>query len=85
MSENPVQTRTILESPFQVQSVLPVTPPKGTNGDWYRYIITQGGNSDNAITGTRSGNLTEIHSQLAEMVERLNERLGKIEAKKKTR
>jgi hypothetical protein len=87
MSEPPAQTQTqtVLESPFQVQSVLPVPAPQGTAGDWYRYVITQGGKSDNAITGTRSGNLSEIHLQLAEMVERLNERLGKIEAKKKTR
>ena len=83
MSQTYVQT--VLKSPFQIESVLPVAAPKGTAGDWYRYVISQGENMDNAITGTRSGNLTDIHAQLAEMVERLNERLGKIEAKKKPR
>jgi hypothetical protein len=85
MSREPSQTQTLLESQFQVESVLPVPTPEGSEGEWYRYVITQGGSTDNAITGTRSGNLSEIHRQLAEMVERLNERLGKIEAKKKFR
>ena len=85
MSENPTPVQTILTSPFQIQSVLPVAAPAGTAGDWYRYVIAQSPNSDNAITGTRSGNLSDIQRQLNEMVERLNERLGKIEAKKKTR
>ena len=82
---NQTYTQTVLRSPFQIESVLPIPAPSGTGGDWYRYVISQGQNMDNAITGTRSGNLTEIHLQLAEMVERLNERLGKIEAKKKPR
>jgi hypothetical protein len=85
MNRNPAQTQTVLESQFQVQSVLPVATPAGSEGDWYRYVITQGNGGDNAITGTRSGNLSDIHRQLADMVERLNERLGKIESKKKYR
>jgi hypothetical protein len=85
MSEQLAPKQYALESQFQVKSVLPVPPPQGSEGDWYRYVITQGNNGENAITGTRSGNLSEIHRQLADMVERLNERLGKIEAKKKTR
>ena len=76
----------VLESSFRVRSVLPVPPPAGTTvGDWYRYEIVQGHNLDNAITGTRSGNLTDIHRELQDMVTRLNERLGKIESKKKAR
>lgn len=85
MSHDPARTQSLLESQFQVESVLPIPTPQGSEGEWYRYVITQGGSKENAITGTRSGNLSEIHRQLAEMVERLNERLGKIEAKKKFR
>ena len=85
MSKEPAQNQALLESKFQVQSVLPIPAPEGSEGEWYRYVITQGNSGENAITGTRSGNLTEIHRQLADMVERLNERLGKLEAKKKLR
>jgi len=85
MSRDAAQTQALLESQFQVQSVSPVPTPQGSEGEWYRYVITQGTSGENAITGTRSGNLSEIHRQLADMVERLNERLGKLEAKKKVR
>ena len=73
----------VLELSYQVQSVVPVSPPEGSSGSWFRYIITQGSNTENAITGVRSGNLAEINVQLAEMVDRLNERRGKLQAKKK--
>ena len=85
MSREPSATQSLLESQFQVESVLPIAAPEGAEGDWYRYVITQGNSGENAITGTRSGNLSDIHRQLADMVERLNERLGKLEAKKKPR
>lgn len=83
MTENALQT--VLESSFRVQSVLPAPSPTGADGDWYRYVIVQGQNLDNAITGTRCGSLIDIRRELDEMVARLNERLGKIESKKKAR
>ena len=78
-------SNTVIKSPFQVQSVLPAPAPAGGAGDWFRYVIAQPDNTETAITGVCSGTLVEIHRQLNERVERLNERLGKIEAKKKTR
>jgi hypothetical protein len=85
MSTPTPSTTTVISSPFQVQSVLPAAAPTGGAGDWFRYVIAQPNNMDSAITGVCSGSLVEIQRQLAERVERLNERLGKIEAKKKSR
>lgn len=73
----------VLELSYQVQSVAPVSAPEGSTGSWFRYVITQGNNTENAITGIRSGSLAEINVQLSEMVDRLNERRGKLQAKKK--
>ena len=85
MSGDPAPNQSLIESQFQVHSVIPIPAPEGAEGEWYRYVIAQGTSTENAITGTRSGNLSEINRQLAEMVERLNERLGKLAAKKKLR
>jgi hypothetical protein len=81
MSTEPAHA--VLETSFQIDSIVPVASPDGGSEPWYRYVISQGPNSDNAITGTRSGNLAEANLQLREMVERLNERCGKLAKKKK--
>ena len=73
----------VLELSYEVQSIRSVSAPEGSSGAWYRYVITQGQHTENAITGIRSGSLAEIEHQLAEMVDRLNERRGKLQAKKK--
>lgn len=83
MSESATPFQTVLETPFRVDSISPVAPPSGTQGDWYRYVIMQGPNADNAITGMRAGSLNEINRHLAEMVDQLNERFGKQQAKKR--
>ena len=73
----------ILETSFHIDSIDPIADPNGGSTTWFRYVISQGPHSDNAITGTRSGSLLEVNSQLNDMVERLNERCGKLAAKKK--
>ncbi len=67
---------------FQVQSISPIDSPLGGSDKWYCYVISQGPNGENAITGQRSGSLDEVNEQLKQMVQRLNERLGKLKAKK---
>jgi hypothetical protein len=81
MSAEPAHA--ILETSFQIDSVVPVADPTGGSASWYRYVISQGANLDNAITGTRSGSLLEVNLQLQDMVDRLNERCGKLAKKKK--
>jgi hypothetical protein len=81
MSSNPFLAT--VETPFQVSSVDPVADPTGGKDSWFRYVISQGTNLNNAITGTRCGSLAEVNLQLNEMVARLNERRGKAQAKKK--
>jgi hypothetical protein len=73
----------VLEMSFQLDSVTPVADPTGGSATWYRYVISQGANHDNVITGAKSGSLAEVTVQLREMVDRLNERFGKQQAKKK--
>jgi len=73
----------VIESLFRVDSIEPVADPNGGSAQWYRYIISQGANTHNAITGTRCGSFDEISWQLNEMVEKLNERWGKLQQKKK--
>jgi hypothetical protein len=80
---SPAPTQSLLETSFQIDSIVPIADPTGGSNSWYRYVISQGANSSNAITGTRSGSLLEINVQLKDMVERLNERCGKLAAKKK--
>jgi len=77
------QPSELSETPFAIASVVPVADPTGGSDQWYRYVICQGTNQANAITGTRMGNLEEINLQLTDMVARLNERCGKLRAKKK--
>jgi hypothetical protein len=73
----------VLETAFHLDSIAPVADPTGGNAMWYRYVITQGPNAENTITGTKSGSLNEVNIQLREMVERLNERFGKLQSKRK--
>lgn len=82
MSSSPNQD-SFLESAFHLDSVSPVKDPTGGDAPWFRYVISQGPNAENTITGTKSGSLNEVHVQLREMVERLNERFGKLQAKRK--
>jgi hypothetical protein len=73
----------LIETGFHLDSVVPVADPTGGNASWFRYVISQGTTSENAITGTKSGSHTDVQLQLQQMVTRLNERFGKLQAKKK--
>lgn len=79
----PQVSQTILETSFQIDSIDPIADPTGGSNPWFRYVISQGPNADNAITGSRQGSLIEVNMQLKDMVDRLNERCGKLAAKKK--
>lgn len=72
-----------LESAFHLDSVSPVPDPTGGDAPWFRYVISQGPSAENTITGTKSGSLNEVHVQLREMVDKLNERFGKLQSKRK--
>jgi hypothetical protein len=76
-------SQALLETSFQIESIDPIADPTGGSAPWHRYVISQGQNRDNAITGTRAGTRLEVDAQLRNMVERLNERCGKLAAKKK--
>jgi hypothetical protein len=75
-----LETQPVIDMPFRLDSVTPVRGPDGDQGTWHRYVITQG-HGVNTISGMRSGTLAEINIQLQQMVERLNERFGKQQAK----
>jgi hypothetical protein len=65
----------VLDVPFQVDLISQVPAPDGSSDIWQQYVISQGANT---ITGLRPGARAEVASQLAEMVERLNQRrMGK--------
>jgi hypothetical protein len=80
MTRAAVRTENI-EAPFRVDSISKVTAPEGSDGIWFKYVITQG---NNLISGVRSGAQAEVTSLVGEMVERLNERrVGKNRPKGK--
>ena len=72
-----------METAFHLDSIAPTTDPTGGDASWFRYVISQGPNGENAITGTKSGSLADVRIQVLDMVNRLNERFGKLQAKKK--
>jgi hypothetical protein len=83
MANNIEQQSGLMETAFHVDSIDPTKDPTGGSAQWFRYIISQGPNNDNAITGTKSGSLADVRIQVADMVGRLNERFGKLQARKK--
>lgn len=67
--------------PFRVDSIAQTNAPDGSEGEWHRYVISQG---NNTITGVRAGTRAEVGTRLADMVECLNQRrLGKQPPKPK--
>jgi hypothetical protein len=82
MSDVPADEARI-ETGFHLDSVDAVADPTGGNGSWFRYVISQGVRSENAIIGTKSGSRAEVQMQLHQMVTRLNERFGKLQARKR--
>lgn len=75
--------QSVLETQFHIDSIEPMSDPTGGSEAWYRYVISQGPNASNVIRGQRCGKLTDVNLQLLEMVERLNERCGKLQKKKR--
>lgn len=74
---------TVIALPFTVDSISRTAAPKGAEGVWHSYVITQG---TNTIAGVRAGTQAEVTMQLNEMVERLNERrIGKTRPRSKSR
>ncbi|NJO13247.1 MAG: hypothetical protein HC872_07030 [Gammaproteobacteria bacterium] len=73
----------LIETGFHLDSVIPVADPTGGDGSWFRYVISQGVRGENTVTGTKSGSHAEVQVQLHQMVTRLNERFGKLQAKKR--
>jgi hypothetical protein len=74
---------TVIALPFTVDSISRTAAPKGAEGVWHSYVISQG---PNTIEGIRAGTQTEVTMQLNEMVERLNERrMGKTRPRSKAR
>ena len=72
-------TEAVLEVPFRLDSISPVSAPEGSDGVWHRYVITQG---TNEITGMRAGTRDEVQRLVDEMIERLNQRrVGKSNKK----
>lgn len=72
-------TEVLLEVPFELASLTSAESPDGSEGPWFRYVISQG---TNEITGLRAGSRGEVQRLVDEMVERLNERrLGKFKKK----
>jgi hypothetical protein len=76
-------TETVMALPFTVSSVSRTAAPKGAEGLWHSYVISQGANT---IAGVRAGTQTEVTMQLNLMVERLNERrMGRTRPRSKAR
>jgi hypothetical protein len=76
-------TQTVIALPFTVNSIARTAAPKGAEGVWHSYVISQGANT---IAGVRAGTQTEVAMQLNQMIERLNERrLGKTRPRSKSR
>jgi hypothetical protein len=81
MNEQPLSR--VLETSFQIDSIVPVSDPTGGPDPWYRYVISQGPGAANAIVGTRPGTLANVNAQLLQMVDQLNDRFGRTQQKKK--
>jgi hypothetical protein len=65
------------EISFCLASVDEVDAPEGSEGTWYRYVISQG---DNSIVGMRCGARPEVMLFLDALLERLNTRFSKAAA-----
>jgi hypothetical protein len=76
-----VYRQAVIENePFKLTSILKEGPPAGADGiSWHRYVITQGENTDNTITGHRQGSTRSVTLAVEEIVLHLNERrVGKF-------
>ena len=67
-----------LLTPFRLDTLQQIEAPDGCDGVWQRYVITQGSNT---IVGMRCGAQGEVNRALSDMIERLNLRFAKRQAK----
>jgi hypothetical protein len=77
-SERADQARDFLGEPFRLHTIVEVPAPEGSEGVWQQYVIVQG---INTINGLRPGTRSEVSVQIESMVEHLNERFRKGEAR----
>ena len=74
---DPKACETLL-APFRIDTIQEIDAPAGCDGVWQRYVITQG---TNTIVGMRSGARSDVNQVLNEIVEQLNLRFAKQQAK----
>jgi hypothetical protein len=67
-----------LLAPFRLDTIQEIDAPEGCDGVWQRYVITQGSNT---IVGMRCGAQGDVNRVLNDIVERLNIRFAKRQAK----
>ena len=67
-----------LLTPFRLDTIQEIDAPEGCDGVWQRYVITQG---NNTITGMRCGAQSDVNRALDDIIERLNLRFAKRQAK----
>ncbi len=81
--KSPFESVALADMPFRLESVSVAPDPDGGTALWHRYVITQGADPQggNTIVGLRSGSRDELLPQLEALVERLNERFGRKQAK----
>ena len=77
-SERIDQARDFLGEPFRLHSIVDAPAPEGSEGVWQQYVIVQG---TNTINGLRPGTRSEVSVQIESMVEHLNQRFRKGEAR----
>ena len=77
-SERADQARDFLGEPFRLHTIVEVPAPEGSEGVWQQYVIVQG---INTINGLRPGTRSEVSVQIESMVEHLNERFRKGQAR----
>jgi hypothetical protein len=81
MTKAASSTETTVELSFKLESISKAAAPRGAEGVWHSYVISQGANT---IEGVRAGTHAEVTTLLHDMIERLNERReGKYRSKSK--
>jgi len=78
MTYLPVSSAVVLDSPYRLDSLAAAPAPRGCEGTWQSYVISQG---DNTIVGMRAGTTSEVAVVLSHYIERLNERFAKQQSR----
>ncbi len=75
---NVLGTSEAVLAPFRLDTLQQIDAPAGCEGIWHRYVIIQG---TNTITGMRCGSEQDVSRALDDMVQRLNSRFARAQAK----